>query len=38
MERLISLRKGVIPACDVPNLDKLKEIVIATKDVPGRGL
>ncbi|MFH1298480.1 MAG: orotidine 5'-phosphate decarboxylase / HUMPS family protein [Patescibacteria group bacterium] len=37
MGKLISLRKGVIPACDVPDIDKLSDLVEATKDVSGIG-
>lgn len=37
MRKLIALEKSVIPACDVPSLDKLLDLVEATKDVPGIG-
>lgn len=37
MEKLISLQKSVIPACDVPTIEKLQELVIATRKVEGIG-
>ncbi|MFH1423973.1 MAG: orotidine 5'-phosphate decarboxylase / HUMPS family protein [Candidatus Nealsonbacteria bacterium] len=37
MGKLITLEKSVIPACDVADLDKLYDLVAATKDVPGIG-
>lgn len=37
MEKVISLKKSVIPACDVPTIEKLQELVIATRKVEGIG-
>ena len=37
MEKLISLQRSVIPACDVPTLEKLQELAIATRKVDGIG-
>ncbi len=37
MGKLIALEKSVIPACDVADLDKLFDLIVATKDVPGIG-
>lgn len=37
MEKLISLQRSVIPACDVPTIEKLQELAIATRKVDGIG-
>jgi len=37
MKRLIEQQKSVIPACDVADLEKLRDLVIATSGVPGIG-
>ena len=37
MEKLIVQQKSIIPACDVASQAKLKEIAIATSDIPGIG-
>lgn len=37
MKQLISLDRSVIPACDVPTLEKLSQLVSATYAVPGVG-
>lgn len=37
MGKLIALEKSVVPACDVADLDKLFDLVAATKNVPGIG-
>lgn len=37
MEKLISFQKSVVVACDVPNIEKLQELVIATRKVEGIG-
>lgn len=37
MEKLISSQKSVIPACDVPTIEKLQELAIATRKVDGIG-
>lgn len=37
MGKLITLRRSIIPACDVDNIEKLRELAMATSDVPGIG-
>ncbi len=37
MEKLISLQKSVVPACDVPTIEKLQDLAIATRKVDGIG-
>jgi len=37
MNNLIMLQRSVILACDVPDLRKLKDVVVATSDIPGIG-
>ncbi len=37
MEKLIIVQKSIIPACDVVSQVKLREIAIATSDIPGIG-
>lgn len=37
MKQIISLKKSIIPACDVPTIEKLRELVEATADVEGIG-
>lgn len=37
MSTLIAQQRSVIPACDVPTLEKLRELVEATRNLPGIG-
>ena len=37
MSNLVSQQRSIIPACDVPTLEMLKELVTATHDLPGIG-
>lgn len=37
MKKIISLKKSIVPACDVPTIEKLRELVEATHDIDGIG-